>query len=206
MVFHLDLAQRLVTDKKSDFRVNCCGAARSLPKLRRLCDLKAEAIDGCGFRRFVTRSQHWPAGPTPTSASRGCRGRGPGGRCGTAGCWSGRQEAGPVRSSEFRPDVIVLPQRSLDLRRDVAGRVDFCFFGADDSPAAFRLHPARRGHGVGESAAHAIAVGAWKTRFPAVSGPNLSGSKRMSWRESLVIAGSLHDRTCPDVITGSRFQ
>lgn len=54
MVFHLGFAQHLVTDQKSDIRVICCGAERSLPKLRRLCDLKAEAVGGCEFRRFVT--------------------------------------------------------------------------------------------------------------------------------------------------------
>jgi hypothetical protein len=55
MVVHLDLAQPLVTDQKSDFRANCCGAEGPLRKLGRLCDAKAEEGDRLESRRLVTQ-------------------------------------------------------------------------------------------------------------------------------------------------------
>ena len=51
-----DFAQGPITDHNAVFRASFCGAERSHPKLRRLRDLKVEAVEGGEFRRFVTRS------------------------------------------------------------------------------------------------------------------------------------------------------
>ena len=43
-----------------------------------------------------------------------------------------------VAHQRQRRDVGIVPKPRLDIGRNVAGRVDFAFFGADDRPAAFR--------------------------------------------------------------------
>ena len=55
-VIRSELEQCLFTDQKAVIRVRFGGALRSLRRLRRLCDLEAEAVGRCGFRRLMTRS------------------------------------------------------------------------------------------------------------------------------------------------------
>ncbi len=49
------LAQCPLADQKADIRANCCGAERSLRRLRQLCDLEAEAVGRCRSRRLMTQ-------------------------------------------------------------------------------------------------------------------------------------------------------
>ncbi len=53
-VIHWDHAQAPLPDQKADNRANCCGALRSLRRLRRPCDLEAEAVGRWEFRLQLT--------------------------------------------------------------------------------------------------------------------------------------------------------
>ena len=57
-VIHWDDIQGPLPDQKEDIRANCCGAERSLPRLRRLWDLEAEEIGRLRLRRLMTRLRH----------------------------------------------------------------------------------------------------------------------------------------------------
>ncbi len=55
-VIHWDHAQGPLADQKADIRADCCGAERSLRRLRQLWDLEAEEIGRLRFRRLLTLS------------------------------------------------------------------------------------------------------------------------------------------------------
>ena len=57
-VIHWKHTQGPFPVRKAVIRSNCCGAEQSFRRLRRLCDLKAEAVGRCGFRRLMTRRRH----------------------------------------------------------------------------------------------------------------------------------------------------
>src|ERR1022692_4965107 len=54
--------------------------------------------------------------------------------------------------------VLVIPQSPLDIRRDIAGRMNFDLFGAHHRPTAFGLDATHGGVTAGPRISHAIAM------------------------------------------------
>ncbi len=57
-----------------------------------------------------------------------------------------------------RGNVVIVPEPRFDVRRDVAGRMDLAFLGADDRPAAFGFRRAHRRVRLRHGVTHAVAV------------------------------------------------
>src|ERR1700676_1911891 len=61
-----------------------------------------------------------------------------------------------VRHQRVRTHIVLIPKRRVGKRRIVRGRVDGYVAGANDAPAAFRLHTAKARthprHGIGHAA------------------------------------------------------
>ncbi len=72
-VIRRGLAQCPLTDQKADIRANCCGAERSLYRLRQLWDLEGEETGRFRFRRLMTHNRNFVAPRFPHQAPRGLR-------------------------------------------------------------------------------------------------------------------------------------
>ena len=57
-----------------------------------------------------------------------------------------------------RRNVVVVPEPRLLVGRDIAGRMDLAFLGADDRPSPFRLHAAHGGVRQRHVGPHAVAM------------------------------------------------
>jgi len=64
-----------------------------------------------------------------------------------------------VRHQRHGRYVVVAPQATFDVGREITAVVDLRFLGADDSPAALGLHPAHGGKPTRHAVAERVAVG-----------------------------------------------